>query len=99
MAFKPLGNLLTQQIKRAGIAQNVQSAMVIEIANRYIDEKWGEGTSQSEARAIAVKHGKLQIASMHSTFRQEIHIHSDEIKSYINTKCQCEFVKEVQTVI
>lgn len=98
MAFKPLGGMLPQQLKRAGIERGVVAARVLITANEYIDEKWGKGTSESSARAIAFKFGKLQIASLDAGFRQEIAYHSSDICQHINDQLGRELIKKVQAV-
>ena len=99
MAFKKLGNLLPQHLKSAGIARGVQAARVIDIANKALDSVFGAGTSLSDARAISLKHGKLEVASMHSVLRHEIHLKSSELISQINTELGDNLVKRIQVIV
>jgi hypothetical protein len=98
MAFKPLGGLLPQQLRRAGVERGVMVAQILVVANLYLDEKWGEGTTDSSARAIAFKYGKLQIASIHAPFRQEIQLNAVDICNHVNTKLGRDMVKTVQAI-
>lgn len=99
MAFKRLGKLIPQHLKSAGIARGVQAARVIDVANNALDSVFGTGTSASDARAVSLKHGKLEVASMHSAFRQEIHLQSDTIIRKINTELGDDLVKRIQVIV
>ncbi len=99
MAFKPLGTLLPQQLRRSGIERGVQAARVLDVANKVIDQLWGQGMSEQYARAIAMKHGTLQIASIQAPFRQEITRRGDEITKLVNEELSTPLVKRVQAII
>lgn len=99
MAFKPLGTLLPQQLRRSGIERGVQAARVLDVGNKVIDQIWGEGISEKTARAIAIKHGTLQIASIHAPFRQEITQRGEEIMNLVNQELTTPIVKRVQAII
>lgn len=99
MSLKRLSGLIPRHLQSAGIAKGVLAARVLQVANETIDELFGHGTSERDVRAVALKQGRLQIASIHSAYRQEIHDRATEIQEKVNTDLGEPMVKKVQVIL
>jgi hypothetical protein len=99
MAFKALGSLLPSRLRQSGIAQGVQAARVVEVANEALNEMFGPETTQTIAQAVSYKMRRLYVASLHASFRQELKFRQQEFTDYIGSRLGEGLVQEIQFVI
>jgi hypothetical protein len=99
MAFKKISKLLPQRLRQAGVEQGVEAARVLDVANEVLETLFGKDVANTTVRAVAVKHGKLQVASVHSAFRQEVNKKGNEIRARVNEQLGREIVRAVQVII
>ncbi len=99
MAFKKLGNLLPRHLQQAGLSQPVQAALMLETANKKLEELFGADMVRHHARAVAVKFGRLQIASVDASLRHAISMHAEEIKDAVNQQAGKNQIKQIQIII
>lgn len=99
MAFKPLGSLLTGRLRQSGLAQGVQAARVVQVANEALNEMFGPQTTETLAQAVSYKMRRIYVASLHASFRQELKFRQDEFIQYICRRLGDGLVQEIQFVI
>ena len=83
MSKGPLQNFLKKSLHNAGIAKQVQAAIIIDAFNKKVSEIFGTYMLE-KARGLYVKDDALHISCAHSTVSQEIKFHESEIIDYVN---------------
>jgi len=99
MAFTSLGKILPNRLRQAGIDHAVQASQVLFIADKLLDEWFGIGTTETNAKAISVKHRKLSIASMDAGLRQKLRMREKEYVSEVNKKAGQTVVEGIRILV
>lgn len=87
------------RLRQAGLAQGVQAARVVEVANEALNEMFGPETTQTIAQVVSYKMRRVYVASLHASFRQELKLRQPEFSEYIGRKLGPGLIEEIQFVI
>jgi predicted nucleic acid-binding Zn ribbon protein len=93
--FEDMGSLLPKAVKRAGIHKQVDSAHIIEAAEKVFQSDLPEGVSR-DLKPAFVRHSTLAVAVLSGAAAQELHFREDEILGAINKRLGREVVKKLK---
>lgn len=83
--MKSLSDILEKKSKESTLWKSVQSSLVVEEANLFLEEIFGDKI-KSHARAVFVREKVLTIACLNSVSAQEIRFNQELILGKINKK-------------
>jgi len=98
MSLTPLNNLLGDSLKRAGIHNQVSSAMVLEQFEKIIREFFGhEGAKH--VKPLYIKDKILNVACLSSVFAQELKFREREIMERLNKENKTAVVERMRYLV
>lgn len=97
MATK-LGNLLQKTVNQAGIAEQVDAAMVCQECDQVVAELFGKGF-QEKAKALYIKNGTVTIAVTSPVIGQELKMREAEIMEKVQKKAGKLEVKKLRFLV
>jgi hypothetical protein len=86
--------LLGKSLKQAGIKHRVDTALVLEKAQRVLVEVVGEGVAK-KVKPLYVRHKTMNLACLSSVVAQEIKLHENQIIEKINQGFDRELVERL----
>jgi len=98
MSLTPLNNLLGRSLKKAGIARQVASAMVLGEYSKIIDRIFGEEISK-KIKPLYVKDKVLTVACLHSVLAQELKFKEREILHEINHGSNFSIIESIRYLL
>jgi predicted nucleic acid-binding Zn ribbon protein len=93
-----LKNLLWKAINKAGIARQVEAALVVEKAQAIVDEFLPKKESKL-AKVLYLKNQLLTVACLSSTVAQEIKLNEPQIINRLNQQFNKEIVKRLRFLL
>lgn len=93
-----LGSIMKNLMSGTAFAKNVQTALVVEFANRLIREFWGK-CGAGQAKAISLKNRLLKIECQNAIIAQEIGLKKNRIIKQINEKFGADIIFKIKTVL
>ncbi|OGH93633.1 MAG: hypothetical protein A2538_04235 [Candidatus Magasanikbacteria bacterium RIFOXYD2_FULL_41_14] len=93
--MQTIGSLLNRPNQNRPLLRQVQAAMVVEVANEFITEKFGKDAN-SQARALYLKNNILTVACLSSVLAQELRLRENELLQFIRSKYGQEIIKKVR---
>ncbi len=95
MSLINLQSILGSSLERKGVAKSITAAMVCEVFDDFVLERFGEDISKKVSAASFVS-GVITVKSASSVISQEIKFCEDEIKSTVNEKLGKDVVKKLR---
>lgn len=89
-----LGDLLSRAVRKAGIAGQIDAAMVVEAGNQALIEQFGEGVLE-HAACRAVKREVLSVMCTHSALASEIKVHQTSIIEALTRRAPYSGVEDI----
>lgn len=93
--MKTLGTILRQRVHQTAGFKSVNSAMVVEEAQKSIRKVVGDNVGRY-AKVIYFKDGTLAIACLSSVVSQEIKLNEISLINYINKKLGAEKIRKIR---
>lgn len=92
-----LKNLLPRHLKKIGISQQVETALILEKFSRAVIEIFGEKI-MDQVRPLYLKNNILAVACLSSTAAQELKSHEAEIVKKVNQQFEKAMVEKLKFV-
>lgn len=95
MSLTPLRNILTQNVRRAGIGQRVLAAQAVEKCNEILVEIFGKGILK-RARTMYLRNKIMTVGCISSVLTQEIYLKRNKIIKELNQRLGGEVVNSIK---
>lgn len=96
--FTPIKKLLNTSIKKSGLEDKVQAALVLEVCEKVLSDMFGQKI-ENKAKPIYLKNNELVIAVLSSVISQELKLRENEIIKIINQELKKEIVKRLKFLV